>query len=302
MGWLARTWGRRSNRRAGTGSSWERTRTPPMVTVLDRRRRLSQVPYLLPKDVLEHNRLDFQHYLLRSVLHGDYMAPVRPDSSAILDVGCGTGRWVIEMARAFPGAQVIGLDIEPPAQTAQSISPNARYVQANLLEGLPFADRSFDMVHQRLLGLAIPAAYWPVVAKELVRVTRPGGSVELLEGGDVFLNAGPALQRFLSWWREASRAKGFDSALMTQLESLLRAQHLRYLSSRTLEVPVGKWGERSGELLEKNMLAGFPGLKTLVCTQLGLAPQEFDATLAELAGEGDRYHTRYQYYLVYAQR
>ena len=89
---------------------------------------------------------------------------------------------------------------------------------------------------------------------------------------------------------------------MTQLESLLRAQHLRHLTSCTLEVPVGKWGERTGELLEKNILAGFPGLKTLLCTQLGLSPQEFDATLAELAGEGDRYHTLYQYYLVYGQR
>ena len=301
MGWFGRT---RRKKLQGTvgGSSWQRTPMEPATMLLDGRRRLSHVPYLLPKDVLETNRLDFQHYLLRSVLHGDYATPVRPDSTAILDVGCGTGRWVIEMARAVPGAQVVGVDIESPAQTTQSVHPNARFVQANLLEGLPFADRSFDFVHQRLLGLAIPAAYWPGVIRELVRVTRPGGYVELLEGGDVFLNAGPALKRFLSWWREASRAKGFDSALMAQLESLLRAQRLRHLSSRTLEVPVGKCGGRTGELLEKIILAGFPGLKTLVCTQIGLSPQEFEAMLAELAGEGDRYHTRYRYYLVYGQR
>ena len=301
MGWLPWTWGRRS-RVPVRGSSWERTGTAPMAAVLDGRRRLSHVPYLLPKDVLEQNRLDFQHYLLRSVLHGDYVAPVRSDCRALLDVGSGTGRWVIEMARAFPGAQVVGLDVEPPAQSAQSIPPNARFVQANLLEGLPFADRSFDLVHQRLLALAIPAAQWPGVLKELVRVTRPGGYVEVLEGGDVFLHSGPALQRFLSWWREASRARGFDTALLTQLESLLLGLRLRNITARTLEVPVGKWGGRTGELLQKNMLAGFPGLKPLVCTQLALASQEFDATLAELAGEGDRYQTLYQYYLVYGQR
>ena len=124
-----------------------------------------------------------------------------------------------------------------------------------------FADRSFDLVHQRLLALAIPAAQWPGVLKELVRVTRPGGYVELLEGEDVFVNAGPGLQRFLSWWREASRARGFDTALLTQLESLLLGLRLHRITARTLEVPVGKWGGRTGELLEKNMLVGFPGLK-----------------------------------------
>ncbi len=45
---------------------------------------------------------------------------------------------------------------------------------------------------------------------ELGRVTRPGGWVELLEGGDVFLNAGPATQRFFAWWRETSRVRGFE--------------------------------------------------------------------------------------------
>jgi ubiquinone/menaquinone biosynthesis C-methylase UbiE len=97
------------------------------------------------------------------------------------DVGCGTGRWVIEMARTFPGAQVVGLDIEPP-QSGQILPPNARFVQANLLDGLPFADRSFDFTHQRLMVLAIPAAHWSAVVGELVRVTHPGGWVELLEG------------------------------------------------------------------------------------------------------------------------
>ena len=196
-GWFGRARRKQPQAIVG-GSSWQRARREPAAVLLDGRRRLSQVPYLLPKDTLETNRLDFQHYLLRSVLHGDYVAPVRPDSTAILDVGCGTGRWVIEMARAFPGAQVVGVDIDQPTQSAQSIPLNARFVQANLLKGLPFANRSFDLVHQRLLGLAIPAAHWPGVVRELVRVTWPGRYVELLESGDVFLHAGPALQRFLS--------------------------------------------------------------------------------------------------------
>jgi len=265
------------------------------------RRHLSQVPYLLPKDGLETQRLDFQFYLIRSILHGNHASPLCSDVASILDVGCGTGRWVIEMARIFPGAHVVGLDIEPP-QSGQVLPPNARFVQANLLDGLPFADRSFDFTHQQLLALAIPTAHWPAVVGELVRVTRPGGWVELLEGGDVFLNAGPATQRFLAWWREASHARGFDTSLMERLGRFLLDARLRDVQMRTLQVPVGKWGGHTGALLEKNILAGFPALKHLLCSQLSLSPQEFDATLAELATEGDRYQTSYQYYLAYGQR
>src|SRR6266566_2383772 len=295
---------RRTTHLPGGGSSWERTSGPAdaSLPVSDGRRHLSQVPYLLPKDVLETQRLDFQFYLIRSILHGNHASPLRSDLTSILDVGCGTGRWVIEMARSFPGAQLVGLDIEPPPQAAQVLPPNVRFVQANVLDGLPFADRSFDFTHQRLLVLAIPAAHWPLVVGELVRVTRPGGWVELLEGGDVFLNAGPATQRFLAWWREASHARGFDTSLMERLGRLLLDAHLRDVQMRTLQVPVGKWGGHAGALLEKNILAGFPALKPLLCAHLSLPPETFDATLAELATEGDRYQTSYQYYLAYGQR
>jgi SAM-dependent methyltransferase len=284
-------------------SSWELTSRPSDTSLPENgwRRHLPQVPYLLPKDMLETQRMDFQFYLIRSILHGNHASPLRSDVASILDVGCGTGRWVIEMARTFPGAQVVGLDIEPP-QSGQILPPNARFVLENLLNGLPFADRSFDFTHQRLMVLAIPAAHWPTVVGDLVRVTRPGGWVELLEGGDVFLNAGPAAQRFLAWWREASRTRGFDASLMERLGRLLLDTRLRGVQMRTLQVPVGKWGGHTGALLEKNMLAGFPALKPLLCTQLSLSPQEFDATLAELAEEGDRYQTSYQYYLAYGQR
>ena len=89
---------------------------------------------------------------------------------------------------------------------------------------------------------------------------------------------------------------------MERLGSLLNQAHLRDVQVRTLQVPLGKWGGHSGALLETNILAGFPALKPLVCAQLSLSPEVFDATLAELATEGDRYQTSYHYYLAYGQR
>src|SRR5438270_11027482 len=89
------------------GSSWERTSTPSDTSLPENggRRHLPQVPYLLPKDVLETQRLDFQFYLIRSILHGNHASPLRGDVASILDVGCGTGRWVTEMVCSFPGGR-----------------------------------------------------------------------------------------------------------------------------------------------------------------------------------------------------
>ncbi|GCE22387.1 class I SAM-dependent methyltransferase [Dictyobacter kobayashii] len=131
--------------------------------------------YLLPRNLQETHRLDFQHYLLRQVLKGNTLAPMSESPASILDVGCGTGRWPQEMAMLYPKTQVIGLDLDHSLQQLlPAIGPNYRFIASNILSGLPFPDQSFDFVHQRLLVAGIPAKQWPFVISEITRVTRVG--------------------------------------------------------------------------------------------------------------------------------
>jgi ubiquinone/menaquinone biosynthesis C-methylase UbiE len=160
------------------------------------------VPYALPSDLGEMNRLDFQHFVLRQAFKGNYAAPLRKPSR-ILDVGSGTGRWAKELAALFPSATVTGIDIKNPAsdeQNAVSAAPGThlasyQFIHGNILEGLPFPDASFDFVHQRLLFFAIPTDRWQFVLNELARVTRPGGWVEVVEGRYGYEPMGPAAQQ-----------------------------------------------------------------------------------------------------------
>jgi len=106
MGWFG--WVRR--RSAGRIRELEAT---PAAVIAGRVRSVG-VPYVLPRDMEEVNRLDFQHYMLRYAFQGLYAVPLR-NPRDILDVGTGTGRWAREMAQLFPRAKVVGLDIAPPA-------------------------------------------------------------------------------------------------------------------------------------------------------------------------------------------
>src|SRR5258708_12005590 len=83
------------------------------VAVIGGRARKVGVPYAMPADTDEINRLDFQHYMLRFALQGNYAAPVTRPAS-ILDVGTGTGRWAREVALEFPAAKITAVDITPP--------------------------------------------------------------------------------------------------------------------------------------------------------------------------------------------
>ena len=85
------------------------------------------------------------------------------------------------MADSYPHAKFTGIDISP-IQPLQVKPKNFTFIQANLLNGLPFADDSFDFVFQRLLVGAIPKDKWPFVIKELTRVLKPGGYLEVNTG------------------------------------------------------------------------------------------------------------------------
>ncbi|CAI2185370.1 17066_t:CDS:2, partial [Funneliformis geosporum] len=141
--------------------------------------------YYLPNDLTEIDRLEKQHYLFRHIWQGNFSAPVhehlrkKENHACVLDVGCGPGTWVTEMAYEYPSAVFVGVDISPIFPSELKKPENATFLQ-NMLDGLPFEDDTFDFVYQRFLASAISEEQWKdEVIYELYRVTKPGGWVEL---------------------------------------------------------------------------------------------------------------------------
>jgi len=95
----------------------------------------------------------------------------------------------------------------PPPPPAPCETPKKRallhnldFYQVNVVNAkLPFADNHFDFVKQRLVTAAFTTADWKRVMAELVRVTKPGGYIELLEIDYNTHNLGPNGRK---WERE----------------------------------------------------------------------------------------------------
>lgn len=100
-----------------------------------------------------------------------------------LDVGTGTGDFLLTLSEALPGAQMVGLDFTFQMMVAgqPKIAPlgdAASFINGDAL-ALPFRDASFDVLTTGFTVrnvTDIEAAF-----REMLRVVRPGGLVACLE-------------------------------------------------------------------------------------------------------------------------
>jgi ubiquinone/menaquinone biosynthesis C-methylase UbiE len=119
----------------------------------------------------------------------DRSAPLR-----ILDVGCGTGRTLLQLARALPEQRYAGVDLSPfyleHARRLLADVPELSLACENA-EALPFRDGWFDVVTTTYLFHELPAKARRRAMAEMHRVLRPGGlfvledSAQLAEAADL---------------------------------------------------------------------------------------------------------------------
>jgi len=116
--------------------------------------------------------LDFDTELLKREL---------PAGGRLLDIGCGTGRHLVELGRH--GLECVGMDLseymlELAAAKTEEIRLRPLLLRADMREGLPFRGASFDHVLCMFstIGLVAPSERRLAFVGDVKRVLRPGGT------------------------------------------------------------------------------------------------------------------------------
>ncbi|EJD05068.1 S-adenosyl-L-methionine-dependent methyltransferase [Fomitiporia mediterranea MF3/22] len=126
---------------------------------------LSEI-YKFPVNEEEHRRQDKGHNLFK-ILAGEYVPPLYEvladdhdplNPKTCLDLGCGTGTWILEVASAFPHVYCTAVDLVPlPARTP--IPSNFRFEIDDISLGLEHFAGQFDVVHVRMLSSGVRDYY-----------------------------------------------------------------------------------------------------------------------------------------------
>ena len=149
---------------------------------------------------------------------------LRPDAGAsVLEIGCGTGRNLVQAAQRFPGAKLFGIDVSTEMLTSAIASISRRGLSSRirvahgdatgfdpqLLFGVP----AFDHVMVSYSLSMIPA--WTRVIESALSHLKPGGRLHIVDFGQQERLPGIARALLLRW------LKMFDVTPRDDLERVL---------------------------------------------------------------------------------
>jgi ubiquinone/menaquinone biosynthesis C-methylase UbiE len=105
----------------------------------------------------------------------------------VLDIGCGTGTFAVQIKQKYPNVEVTGLDPDPKALARAEQKAKLAAVAVKFDKGfsdeLPYPDRSFDRVCSSFMFHHLPSDVKEKTLSEIRRVLKPGGFLDLLDFG-----------------------------------------------------------------------------------------------------------------------
>ncbi|MEM1037323.1 MAG: class I SAM-dependent methyltransferase [Pseudomonadota bacterium] len=146
-----------------------------------------------------------------------------PADTKVLDLACGTGRFMRQTLEAAPRLALTGFDLSPHYAEAARKAVR-RFPQVDVVEGqgeaMPFNDGAFDAIISIYLFHELPPRIRAEVIREAARVVKPGGAfivADSLQFGD---NEG--LNGILEYFPEGFHEPYYKGYLKWDFEPVMR--------------------------------------------------------------------------------
>ncbi|KAF9186615.1 hypothetical protein BGZ49_004161 [Haplosporangium sp. Z 27] len=215
-------------------------------------------------------------------------------SLVILSVGCGNSQWATEMALAHPQSAVHAINVSQihslpmvPESTPSFDLDNLFFynLDDNSLR-VPFVSNSVDYIHVRRFLPNVSKLKYLAFLKELVRVLKVDGYMELVEL-DPRLRGTGIDSCWPSYWTLIGFDKlGIDTSLALNLGGILRTMPgLNVVHKSSVDMPVGIHGGRIGLAAELLCWKFALTVRPWLMRQAMLSGSEFDELLERARSE-----------------
>ncbi|POG80203.1 hypothetical protein GLOIN_2v1869135 [Rhizophagus irregularis DAOM 181602=DAOM 197198] len=176
--------------------------------------------YYLSTDINSIDRLHMYHFLKRYLFRGNFSSPIEDElikgGSKVLDIGCGPGTWLLDLANKYENSYFFGVDFKPIFP--REIKPNnLEFIEADVTDALSFHDNEFDFTHIEHMSLVLTSDQWDVVIPVFFFEKKLFTRNSYVGEGPIFRKMSDAL------WASCSK-RNIDTNLIYNLDSKFELQ------------------------------------------------------------------------------
>ncbi|CAG8717655.1 5807_t:CDS:2, partial [Acaulospora morrowiae] len=282
---------------------------------------------IFPINDKEIEREHLRHYIEREVFNGTFSSPVQDiletGWARVLDVNCGPGTWLFELSSDYPGCNYFGTNSSHTISLLNNGGKpfDVEFVDANLVKydfkvcsdrenlneqecGLPFLDNSFDFVSMKYSSREYTVSEWEnTIIKELIRVLKPGGWLELTDFELTMDGGGPVLNKFLETKLKLLESFHLETDIIHNLPKIMEASgEFMNVQFEIKKFPLGKSSGKLGESGSTLYYETYKSILSYFAKHLGIKEKDINATVDKIKEEFDEYDVYKSAYRIFGQK
>ncbi|CAG8606250.1 1702_t:CDS:2 [Ambispora gerdemannii] len=251
----------------------------------------------------EIDRMQRAHFTLQHLFRNNFSCPMEETlkmGGRVLDGGCGSGAWLLDMAMHYPNSHFFGVDIAEiyPSQIKLA---NVKFHQCDLmqLEQLGFEKNSFHMMQIKNMQLVLDVKDYAQIVEKMLKLLKPGGYFELSEVEIIFSDYGPNFTRIIKMLE-----MGLKRSTDLNLEKIFFAtEQVINIQRETRVIKLGPSGNIVGELYLTNLEEFFTGdIKEVLMGLMDMTPKEYENFWQQCKAECIELETRITFARVWGQK
>ncbi|GBB92125.1 hypothetical protein RclHR1_01970007 [Rhizophagus clarus] len=254
------------------------------------------------------DRAHMFHFFQRYLFQSDFSSPIeermKRDKCKVLDIGCGPGTWLLDLANKYENSLFYGIDNN--STYPNEIKPgNLNFIKADMFDRLPFPDNEFDFVHQGLMLFIVKPYQLNSIISEMIRVTKPGGYIELLEPCNEFRRTGPILRRIYEAHTSYCLEREINMKIFSNIDNIIKSnQNTPIVYKDEKFYVLGPNGGKIGMVFQ-DIYIGFYSNEVMMESLspiLGISKEEYKIMIKDLIEEFKRTSPEYSLIRFWAKK